>query len=376
MRVLYIIDELARGGAETLALDFIKNAGAYDLDIEFVSLTGGELLEDFREASQDSFVLIKRKSAIDIFAILRLRKLIKDRKIEIIHTHEAVGGLYAYLAALGLGIPLVQTHHGFNTAYKKDNRVTKFLINRFDANIVVSRGFLERLRAESEFDLSKNFHVVYNGIDRKKISIQQSTIRHELKIPDGSVLLVMVGNFSEGKDQITICKALKTVFLQNSNIYMAFVGGISNASPQLYDECQCYCRENALLENIFFLGRRSDIPNILSGSDIFIFSSLVDTFGIALIEAMFLKKPCISSDIDPVKEITDNGKICVLYKKNDAADLASKILSLSKDTHEMSRLGKLSYDWVKKRYDISQHIGSLRKIYCMLLEQRKTETLH
>src|SRR5207237_438663 len=106
MKVLHLLDSVNRGGTETLALDICRNAAKHGLDLTFVTTKVGILEKDFRESGIDFFRL-NRRLPIDFNIVLKLRKIIKNRKIQIVHGYQPVDGMHLYLATVGLPIKRV-----------------------------------------------------------------------------------------------------------------------------------------------------------------------------------------------------------------------------------------------------------------------------
>lgn len=364
MKVLHILDTLNRGGSEMLTLDVYRNCGN-TFDLILVSFSKGDLYNDFASSGSNYF-LIERKKKLDLNVIIKLRKLLKNKNIDIIHTHQAFTGLYAAIASLGLRkIKLVRTFHGYQKKQLFTNFLSKILIPIFDLNISVSYGFIEVLKKESIFTnkMLKKFQVVYNGIDTNKLIKFNGDLKKELNIGKDSILVGMVGNFVPWKDQLTVCRAAKKILEKDYNLYFCFVGAKSPEYKINYDSAYLYCEQNNLLNNVFFLGKRSDINNILNSLDIFVFSSIEDTFAISLVEAMLFDLPTIASDILPIREITENGKYSILFNTGDSDDLTNKMVNLLRVGIEEYIKNIKPRKYVEKRFSISNHINTLNKYY-------------
>ena len=323
MKILHMLDSQGKGGAEMLTLDLCRNAKHMGLDIVLITSNKSIMNDEFRSTGIE-LINVDRTKPIDFKLILKLRRIIKKNGISIIHSHQAVDGIHGYLAGFGKKLKYVLTFHG-HIPSKKDDATLKFLIPRMSANIAVSKAFLYRLKNEIKFDTTKNFHVIYNGIDKKKFFKTNKMFRSELKISNDELLLGMIGNFyNNGRDQLTICKALPDIFDRYSNVHFVFVGGRSESDPHFYDECFNLCKENNILDRTHFVGLRSDINDILNSLDIFVFSSNHDTFGIAVVEAMLSNLPVIVNDLSPLMEVTNNGRYAKLFKSRDVNDLKEK----------------------------------------------------
>ena len=289
MKVLHLLDTLSRGGAETLILDVCRNAADFDIDLTFATMQGGELEEDFRTSGAD-FVRLHRKLPIDFGAILRLRKIIKQRGIKIVHTQQAVDALHLYLAAKNLPVKQVMSFQGF-VADAKNRRVLRFLIPRMDANIVVSRGLQKWLEETDKLDVRQNFHVIYNGTDEKRLRPTGRNLRTELGLSENTLLFGMIGNFYRDprKDQMTLCRSLPKVFEKLKNAHCIFAGKIETGAEEKFQACVEFCRTKGIAEKVHFLGVRDDIPDVLAALDLFVFSSLQEGLPLAMTEAMLAR---------------------------------------------------------------------------------------
>ncbi|HYG11961.1 MAG TPA: glycosyltransferase [Pyrinomonadaceae bacterium] len=369
MRVLHLLDSLNRGGAETLALDVCRNARAHGLDLIFAATGGGELEDDFRRSGAD-FHRLSRTLPLDLKLTGQLQRLISERAIEVVHCHQAVEALHAYLATRGMGrVKRVLSFH-LCTADAKNRLALKFLAPRMDANIAVSRELLACLDTEGGFATARNFHVVYNGVDAARLlpaTTGAGGLRAELKLPEGVLLLGMVGNFyaDARKDQLTVCRALPAVFRRTANAHFAFAGGHAGGdeAARIYRECVNYCHEQGIADRVHFLGQRADVADVLRALDIFVFSSRADSFGVAVVEAMLAGVPAVVSDIGALLEVTNGGEYASVFRTGDADDLARRLLELIEDRERRVRLAGAARQWAVSRFGIETHIANLLKLY-------------
>jgi glycosyltransferase involved in cell wall biosynthesis len=382
MRVLHLLDSLNRGGAETLALDVCRHARANGLDLTFAATGGGDLEADFRRSGAH-FVRLARRAPLDLKLVGQLRRLVAEREVEVVHCHQAVEALHAYLATLGGGGSSSSSEGGTRrvkrvlsfhlcAADAKNRLALKFLTPRMDANVAVSRELLACLGAEGGFATAKNFHVVYNGVDAARLRPATAgggnDLRAELNLPEGDLLLGMVGNFyaDARKDQLTVCRALPAVFRQAPNAHFAFAGGHAaggDGATRIYQECVNYCREQGIAERVHFLGARADVAGVLGALDIFVFSSRKDSFGVAVVEAMLAGVPCVVSDIGALLEVTNGGEHAAVFRTGDAGDLARRLVELVEDPARRARLADGAGRWAAREFRIETHVANLLKLY-------------
>jgi glycosyltransferase involved in cell wall biosynthesis len=362
MKVLHILDSLNRGGAEVMMLDVCRRARANGLDLTMIATGGGDLEEDFRCSGVDFFRL-QRRFPVDPGLIMQLRRIIIECKIQIIHCHQAVEALHAYLATSGIRMQRVLSWHGY-TGDLKNRLVLNYLVPRMNAHVAVSHGLLKRLGNEEYFDISRIFHVIHNGVDARRLRPDGRRLRAELGMTEDHILLGMVGNFQFAvKNQMTICKALPQLFGQSPRAHFAFIGAPSKSTPQFYDECVSFCHRQNISDRVHFLGKRADIPDVLDSLDIFVFSSLQEGLPIAVIEAMMMGLPTVVSDIVPLLEVSGNGTYSTIFRRRDPNDLAEKLVALVNDPSLRADLGRQAQQWSMQHFSIETHILNLIELY-------------
>lgn len=363
MKILYLLDSFYRGGIEILTLDVCRNARANDLDLIVVATGSGDLEADFRESGVE-FIRLKRRLPIDLAIVARIRKLIRERNIKVLHANQPVEGIHAFLACVGTGAKTVLSHHGF-VADRKNLLALRFLLPRVAINIVISKGLQRWYESETNLKFSGNVKIIYNGVDEKRLEWRGETLQNELGLPPDTRIFGMIANFYRDprKDQMTICRALPEVFARNENAFCVFVGKAEPGAEHKFDECVNFCRENKISDRVFFTGERADVPKILNSLDILVFSSIHEGFGLAAVEAMLTKVPCILSDIEPFAEISEAGKYAEIFPVGDAEILSAKILYLLSDAAARKDLASRAYEYAKTNFSIEAHIANLKKLY-------------
>jgi L-malate glycosyltransferase len=367
MRILNLIDSVPRGGTETLLFDFAKNVISSNTTSFVVTLGRGAMFDDFINLNIN-FKHFQRKYPIDLSVIIKIRSLLLNENIDIIHTHSDVVAVHAYLASRFLNKKLVLTFHG-NT-YKdkfnfKRNLSLKFLVPKMNACIAVSKSYLQVLKERSLFP-TQGFNVIYNGVDFRKFAPIKGSLKNELNLPDNTFLIGMIGNFNWVRDQLSICKALPKVFKKIPNARFVFVGSRSEQLPEVYDECITFCEEQGILDKVFFIGRRKDIPNILYSLNLYLYASKSDSFGISLIEAMFCKVPLLINDLPVFLELTQNGKYATIFKSGDTHDIVEKVSAIYNSCDDNS-LAESTKQYVNDNFSIEKYITNLTDLYQKLI---------
>ncbi len=367
MRVLHLLDTINRGGAEMQALDVCRNARKFGIELTFVTAQGGAMEKDFL-ASRAEFIKLSRRLPIDLSLVLKLRKIVKDKGIEIVQSYQAVDALHLYLATLNLPVKQVLSFQGF-ISDGKNRQTLRFLIPRMDANICVSKGLQRWVEENDELDTSRNFHIIFNGADPARLVPSGKSLRKELGLDKDALLFGMIGNFYQDrrKDQMTLCESLPAVFAEIGNARCIFAGKVEAGAEEKFQACADFCVSNGIAEKVYFLGARADVPDILDALDLFVFSSLHEGLPVAVSEAMLGGVPMIVSDIEPLIEATGGGKYAEVFPVQNAEILSEKILKLLKDEDLRETLAVRAFEFAAENLSIKAHLRELEKLYNSIL---------
>jgi glycosyltransferase involved in cell wall biosynthesis len=361
MKVAYLLGSLNRGGTETLVLDVFRKASANGLNIIGIyRKKGGSLEKEFQESRVPMIFVPYGKN---LFAYCRqLRKIIQQHNVHILHAQQPLDAFLAWLCLRRTNKKIILTVHGydFNQSFWSA-KILQFILHHTDGNIFVSESQKRYYQQKYHLKPEKQ-KTVYNGISFDKLDAVKTD---RTKKTNSSELLKLgsVGNFVSVRSQIVICRFLNLLKKEGVAFDFVFAGAKSKSEPWLFDECYRYCEENNLLDNVHFLGSRSDIPEILNTLDAFIYSTDHDTFGIALVEAVAMGIPVFVNDWEVMKEITQNGKFATLYKSRDEYDLLKKFLLFLQNREINILQAREASAYVRENFSIENHIRQLKQVY-------------
>lgn len=361
--VLQLITELDIGGAEKVLLSLVRKLDKDKYNIMVGYMKGeGNLVEDFREAGVKVFNL-KMRTRVDVRAVIRLYRLLKKENIKIIHTHLIQADICGFLAGKGAGVPvIISTKHGPNE-FRKRFSIPVWLDgifgNHSDRIFAVSQAVKDFLMEWEKISKDK-FTVINNGIDLEEFNIDIDIPRkkEELGLSLSSKVVGSVGRLDECKGYMFFLKAMPKILEHVPEARFIFVG-----EGPLRSKLEKMSRELKVEQNIIFLGVRRDIPEILSAMDLFVLPSIVEGFGIVLLEAMAMGKPVIASRVGGIPEIVKDGVTGILVEPASPSDLASSIVKLLKDPLEAKRIGEAGREEVKRRFTAEAMTQKIELVY-------------
>jgi len=378
MKVAYLLGGLNRGGAETLMLDVFRNNEKAPFSFIGIHRKDGAYKDSFYEAGPTMYKLTPQRFG-RLTYLLRLRQLLKEENITIVHTQHWLDCIYAGLAIIGLNIRLINTFHGF---YKLSGFMG--LLCRLSMNMADDICFVSEYEKQWYIDKTginaDKCHVIYNGIDFSKfdndyqepqyLNIENSVICNESPVMSRAatgqaIRLTMVGSFGGGRSHKVIIESINLLCQRGfDNFDFYFIGKRNNTKPWLYDECVQYCKKNGL-KNVRFLGECDDVPSLLKTMDGFVYSTICDTFGIAVVEAMATGLPVVVNDWVVMKEVCgeDSYPAVRFFQSDNPNDCAEKMIELITTINESQSAARVYSIKVKNKYSIDNHIQKLFELY-------------
>lgn len=163
--------------------------------------------------------------------------------------------------------------------------------------------------------------------------LTRSITRKRLGILENEVIVISVGDLVKRKNYETSIRALALAQCLNLHYFICGDGPLRNQLEKM-------SRDLGVDNQIHFLGRRSDIKELLSAADIFLFSTFQEGLSRSLMEAMAMGLPCIVPNIRGNTDLIDNGQGGFLFNPKDVKGFADSILSMTKDVRlrqEMSQ---------------------------------------
>ena len=358
MKVAYMFGSMNRGGAETIMLDVFRNYRNAPFSFIGIHRKGGAYMEEFYAAGPSLYRLAPKRLGY-LQYLLRLRQLLKRENITVVHTQHWLDCIYTWLATIGMQVKIVNTFHGFYSMKGINGVLCRSSIRMANDVCFVSKYEQEWYQKQIYIADSK-CHVIYNGIDFSKIDSVEPSIEFQ---DNSRPRLAMVGNFMPGRDHLTLVRALHLLNERGlKDFVFVFAGKRVEDHSDIFDECKRICEENKI-NNIHFLGARSDVPALLKTMDGFVYSTAHDTFGIAVVEAMAVGLPVVVNDWPVMKEVC--GDAAAYFKSKDVEDCADAIVELLAELPQRKDAAKRNAAIIRNKYSIEAYLARLNAVYCV-----------
>ncbi len=361
IKILHILPNLSRGGAERVCFNILNNLNSEKFSLSLLLFKENSSGEDFKiilNSRGIEVISLQKKYLIDLINFYKIFKTIKRIKPDIVHTHLG-GDIYGRIAAWLNKTPIiVSTEHNLNHTENIGAAYLKTLSAKYaDKIFAVSNAVKED--AIKRYNLNpKKIETIYNGID---LDIFKNEGENDNNKKDAYTIGAL-GRLSKQKGFTTLIEAVGKTKHKN---YKVNIAGSGELEKDLKNQIT-----NLKLENRINLLGLVEAKKFLSEIDIFIFPSEWEGLGLAILEAVALKKPVIASGIDGVREIISE-KSGLLFESKNSNDLAEKIDYLidnfnSPEIHEKIRI---AHEIVTKKFSLEVMIENYKNAYEALLNE-------
>lgn len=221
----------------------------------------------------------------------------------------------------------------------------------------------------SSWDICKKskyyYGTIYNIADFSKTNSQRNQLKKELGIAKEDIVVTSTGRIIKDKGFDVLCEVANQ-FKDNKKIKFVVAG-----DGNYKNEWQSKIESEGMQNQVFLLGYREDIDNILSDSDIFIICTKHETLCNSLLEAATHSLPLVASNVGGIPEIIDNGDNGFLVEAGNVEGFATALRELIEDEKLRTEMGKsakqkvnnkFSEDVLTKRYDeLYEYVLGVRK---------------
>ncbi|MGC9374930.1 MAG: glycosyltransferase family 4 protein [Bacteroidales bacterium] len=340
------------------------NYPQHRIEFHYALLKKGSLISRLKSDHNRYYELYRRRK-IDFKVLRYLRKIVRENGIQIVHTHQLIELIYALLLKFSNpGIKIFHTIHGYHDANSlRVEKLEQFLVRFTTKTFTVSVSTREILLKKGY--PGRKLEVLYNAVSPplKPEPGCVENFKKRINYNKTDFIVGMIGNFVWWKDQLTIIRAYTLLKKEMPLLKVVFIGKESSLSLK----CKNQLESEDLDKRVFFLGPVDNAASLLGLFDLFVMSTLMDTFGIVVIEALLSKTPVLASDIGVMKELSHNGEYFALFKKQNAADLAEKIrLFYHRIITENNIKIENSYEHAITAFSFEKYIELLVKYYSCL----------
>lgn len=359
MRVAFVITGLGVGGAERVVTSLADALFSRGHKVLIVYLTGEALLQPINSAIQVIGLGVNSMGSM-MLAFVRLRAILTEFRPDVVHSHLVHANIFTRLLRLWVRIPyLISTAHSNNEggwfrmlAYRLTDTLANISTN-------VSRDATASFIAKKAVGQDRMI-TVYNGIAVEKFQFSEAArlaIRQELGITAECKLILAVGRLWEPKDYPNLLGAISYIATQRVDFKVCIVG-----EGPLRSDLVSKVQELKLVNQVQFLGMRSDVEKLLSAADVFVLSSIFEGFPMAVGEAMACERVVVATDCGGVREFL--GSTGYLVPPADSIALANTLVTaLTLSPERSAAIGQAARLRVQDLYSLNAAVDRWLALY-------------
>jgi L-malate glycosyltransferase len=302
--------------------------------------------------------------------LLKLKKIIKEEEVDIIHSHvwNPASCRYSFMAAHSTKTPIVITEHDPFKLSKIKALFKKASLKKVAKIITVSKENKKTI-LELYPEYKGITEVIHNGIDTTWWQSQSLRFNKEDKekvkekifhAKKDTLIITTIAELHKRKGLSYLIESIKTVSEKYPNIKLVIIG-----DGKEKENLKKLIKKLDLSRNVTMTGKQKHIPKLLKSSDIFVLSSIREAFGFVNLEAMICELPVVASKVGGIPEIIDEN--CgILVESKKPQEIAKALLILIEHSEIRKRLGKNGNKRVLEEFTARKVATAYEKVYMQI----------
>jgi len=355
IRVALLIDTLHRAGAEKQLVTVATGLDRRRFAPRVLLLTDTGAYETALRAAEVPVTLIGKRHKLGGLAFLRLRALLRRERPHLLHTWMFTCNLYGRLAARGLPIVTLASEVAADpTKSALRLAVDRWLAPSTRAFYVNSAAVARFYHARCGIPLEK-LVVIPNGV---RVPSLPRVPRAALGVREDAFVVCCAGRLAPQKGFESAIGALATPALRARPVELIVAGeGASRGT------LEALAAARGVAARVRLLGQRSDLPGVLQAADAFVLSSRYEGMSNALMEAMALGLPCVTTPVEGVEELVVHGESGLVVSDSAPEPIAAALARLIDDPSLARRLGAAARERMAREFSVEANVRRFETLY-------------
>jgi glycosyltransferase involved in cell wall biosynthesis len=365
-KILHLLSTKTLNGAEKVALDICTNLDKNIFNLITVC-AGDEVGGYFEKEAIETFIIDIAK--LNIIGIIMLRRIIKNKSINLIHAHDVRASMAAKVASINLDIRVI-SHIHVEYEWLKYNSMLKIIDklfrNKYDLSLACSDKVKEfYCHYNSKCNIEKIIELP-NSLNFSEFNKTHITCNVDFKninnIPNDKYVFGYIGRLINVKGIDLLIESF-SLFHEKYSDSILIIVGTGEEKQKLMNLASKY----NLSTEIYFMGYRKDVYNWLNIFDSFILPSKREGLPLTILEAMAMKKIVISTKVGGIPELIRNNYNGILIDDRNPQSLLESMKYVYENTNEVCEMQENAYKHLLSNYSINNYINNLQEVYKRLL---------
>lgn len=370
IRVMHGISSWAMGGTERMLTHLIPHFDKTRFDSCLMCFNSPLPVSEEWKASGIEVYHLNMDKRVSIIGIVRCMKLLRQWKPDILMVYGLRANLMARFAAWLCRIPVFITGQRGIEDWKGRSevfleRITSVFVDLYIGN---SQACCDMLARREKISPQKLL-AIPNGIDFKapeNLDMRTREIKTKHAIPPGSFIIGTVGRLQPVKGHHDLVAAAQIVLRKHPEAFFVLVG-----EDFRNGELQALAKHLQINERVCFAGYSKDVASWLATFDIFVLPSLSEGMPVAVIEAMFMSKPVIATNVGGTPEVIQDGQTGLLIPPSDPHQMAQSIITLIEKPVLRQKYATTGHDLAISHFTVEIMTKRYENIFIKLLSRKK-----
>jgi len=363
------------GGPEKLLVGVAKyiDRTTFDLTVIDFAATAADRTPFLRQIGECGIATaaIPARSKFDVLRSVRyLADWLRERRIDVLHTHDHRSDCIGYLAtrksSTATVVSVWQPLRRYWWLWHVEV-LDEFLIRRFDRILPCSTAVQDEILGKWPA-LAPRMALVPGGVDLEAFRTprrSRAEIRAELGVPEDKFLCVFAGRIMEDKGLPYLVEAHRIIRAAGVDVHQLLIG----EGPQiamLRDRIAAL----GLSDRMQFVGYREDLPDVLEACDLLVHPSLSEGLSVALITAMAAGLAIVATDVGGTAESVLHGECGLLVQPRDPEALAQRVIELVRDPERRLAFARRGRELAFSRWSVERMVRDFERVYRDLHAER------
>ncbi len=366
MRALIICTSVSWGGLEQTALRDAVELQKRGVDVSMLGLNKGVLFEKAKEAGVDYHSINSANKHLNFELIFKLKKIIKELGIQVIHMHSFNTVFSVLVAVMGVKVKVFATRH-IHVEHVKKDAFHRWYLNRIDMLFAIS-DFARQNLIETYPLPEERIKTLYIGINTeqfKRTEEKRNRFKDDFShIQLGSKVVGVVGRIDPMKGQLEFIEAIPSILTRHPDTQFLVVGRPTSGLENEYLEYIKYKARDLGVDNfVTFTGFYEDVSAPLSVMDVFVMPSYFEAFGLIALQAMACNVPVVATAKGSIDEIIPSEEYGIKIRPKDSRAISEAVVRLLDNKDLRDRMQQNSYQRLKKVFDERTYFEKLLHYY-------------
>jgi glycosyltransferase involved in cell wall biosynthesis len=368
LNVLRVVIGLNQGGVQQGVLNLFRGLDPTRFrPIACALENDGAVGREIAAAGFEVINLGHRGKGLGIKIVRDLVRVIREKEIAIVHGSSYHPSLFARVAGLLAGAPVLISHEHVVFRQRRLKRcVYSHLLGRAtDAHIAVCCAVRDQVVSWYRLD-SGRVRVIYNGVDTDRFhpAIPKQEAKRHLGLSADTFVAMTTCRLDPEKGHRFLFEAVAPM-MRSRNLHVVVVG-----TGRGEEEVKAAAAATGIRRHVSFLGLRRDIPELLAASDVYVSPTLQEGFPNSVLEAMAMACPVIVTDVDGNTEAVTHNQDGLVVPRADPMRLRGALERLMHDPALRERLGSGARRTVLQRFTVDRFVTSVESLYEEILDKK------